>query len=221
MTGAGGTWTVHRYGETAYLVDLPDVDAVRSLHRALVADVPEAVLDVVPAARTVLVTFARPRDAAAVHAWLLAAPRRSREPRAGSSDVPAASPGPPLEIPVVYDGADIADVAAWAGVSPEEVVARHTDRVYEAAFGGFAPGFTYLVGVDPVIAAPRLPTPRTHVPAGAVALAGELTAVYPAPSPGGWRLLGTTTRRMFDVDRDPPALVAPGARVRFRAVRGA
>lgn len=212
--------TVHRYGETAYLVDLPGLDAVRSLHRALVADVPEAVLDVVPAARTVLVTFARRSDAAVVHAWLLSALRSSEEADGATAGERAVAPAPPLEVPVVYDGADLADVAAWAGVSTDEVVARHTGRLYEAAFGGFAPGFTYLVGVDPVIAAPRLPTPRTHVPAGSVALAGDLTAVYPAASPGGWRLLGSTGARMFDVDREPPALVAPGARVRFHAARG-
>jgi KipI family sensor histidine kinase inhibitor len=216
---------VRPYGGTGFLVDLPGLDAVRALHRELVADAPGPVVDVVPAARTVLVTFERPREAAVVRAWLDAAIRRSGEAVAVPDAVPDDAPAPALdvpqvEIPVVYDGADLADVAAWARVSPEEVVARHAGRVYEAAFGGFAPGFTYLVGVDPVIAAPRLPTPRTQVPAGAVALAGDLTAVYPAESPGGWRLLGRTDRRMFDVDRDPPALVAPGAHVRFRPVRG-
>jgi KipI family sensor histidine kinase inhibitor len=214
--------TVHRYGETAFLVDLPGLDHVRALHRLLSADRCDAAVDVVPAARTLLATFADRRDAAVVHTWLATALRRVGEPATPSSVAAGAGPpGPALEIPVVYDGADLADVAAWAGVSEEEVVARHTGRAYEAAFGGFAPGFAYLVGVDPVIAAPRLDTPRTHVPAGAVALAGELTAVYPGPSPGGWRLLGTTHLRVFDVDRDPPALVAPGAVVRFRATRGA
>lgn len=200
---------MHRFGETALLVDLPDLAAVRSLHRALATDAPAGVVDVVPAARTVLVRCAAPADVADVRAWVEGALLR-----APSDDGPPLT-GAVVEIPVHYDGPDLEDVAGWAGVSVEEVVARHSGREYEAAFGGFAPGFTYLVGVDPVIAAPRLPTPRTRVPAGSVALAGELTAVYPGESPGGWRLLGRTDARMFDVDRHPPALVAPGARVRF------
>jgi len=203
------TGTVHGFGETALLVDLPDLAAVRSLRRALAADVPPGVVDVVPAARTVLVRCAAPGDVAGARAWVQEALLR-----ASSDDAPLPA-GPAVEIPVRYDGPDLDDVARWAGVSVQEVVARHSGREYEAAFGGFAPGFTYLAGVDPVIAAPRLATPRTRVPAGSVALAGELTAVYPAVSPGGWRLLGRTDATMFDVDRDPPALVAPGARVRF------
>ncbi|MCB7137988.1 urea amidolyase family protein [Cellulosimicrobium marinum] len=205
---------VHPYGEAAFLVDLPDLPAVHALHRALADHRPAGVLDVVPAARTVLVRFTGPDRARAVHDWRLAA-----ADRAATSATDPAGVATTLEIPTTYDGADLADVAAWAGVTVEEVVARHTARTYDAAFGGFAPGFTYLTGVDPVIAAPRLDSPRTSVPAGSVALAGELTAVYPAASPGGWRLLGRTAARMFDVDRDPPALVAPGTRVRFVPVR--
>jgi biotin-dependent carboxylase-like uncharacterized protein len=226
---------VRRYGETAFLVDLPDLAAVRALDRCLTSDRPGEVLDVVPAARTVLVTFRDPAGSPTVERWVREALVRTADrhaaPRAGAAGTDDAAPvaGSPgetpvagaavVELPVVYDGADLADVAAWAGVSEAEVVARHADREYEAAFGGFAPGFVYLVGVDPVIAAPRLVTPRPRVPAGAVALAGELTAVYPTSSPGGWRLLGTTGERMFDVDRVPPALVAPGARVRFLPTR--
>ncbi|WP_255318976.1 urea amidolyase family protein [Cellulosimicrobium cellulans] len=207
MTGAVGA--VHRFGETALLVDLPDLAAVRSLHRALTTEAPAGVVDVVPAARTVLVRCAAPTAVADAWAWV-----EDALLRAPSDDGPT-SAGSVVEILVHYDGPDLEDVARWAGVSAEEVVARHSGREYEAAFGGFAPGFTYLAGVDPLIAAPRLATPRTRVPAGSVALAGELTAVYPGESPGGWRLLGLTSTRMFDVDRDPPALVAPGARVRF------
>lgn len=207
MTRPAGV--VHGYGEAALLVDVPDLAAVRALYRALVRDVPPGVVDVVPAARTVLVRCASPRDVPRARSWVRAA--LDREDTAGT----VAQEPELVQIPVVYDGQDLADVARWAGISVEEVVARHSGREYEAAFGGFAPGFTYLAGVDPVIAAPRLVTPRTRVPAGSVALAGELTAVYPGESPGGWRLLGTTRARMFDVDRDRPALVAPGARVRF------
>jgi KipI family sensor histidine kinase inhibitor len=212
VTGAAGT--VHRFGETALLVDLPDLAAVRSLHRALATDVPAGVVDVVPAARTVLVRCAAPADVAGARAWV-----EDALLRAPSDDGPAPA-GAVVKIRVHYDGPDLEDVARWAGVSVEEVVARHSGREYEAAFGGFAPGFTYLAGVDPVIGAPRLATPRTRVPAGSVALAGELTAVYPGESPGGWRLLGRTDAQMFDVERDPPALVAPGVRVRFVPVRG-
>lgn len=212
--GPDGEVTVHAFGEAALLVDLPDLAAVRALHRAL-GDAPPGVVDVVPAARTVLVRCAAPADVPAARAWLRAAARRA------STTGPTTHVGELVEIPVRYDGPDLDDVARWAGLSVEEVVARHHGREYEAAFGGFAPGFTYLSGVDPAIAAPRLATPRTRVPAGSVALAGGLTAVYPGESPGGWRLLGSTDARMFDVDRDPPALVAPGARVRFVPVRAA
>ncbi|WP_435736538.1 urea amidolyase family protein [Cellulosimicrobium sp. PMB13] len=217
MTPSGD---VRRYGETAFLVDLPDLAAVRALDRCLASERPGEVLDVVPAARTVLVTFQDAARSATVERWV----REALERVAGSHAAPqtegaGAEGAAVVELPVVYDGADLADVAAWAGISEAEVVARHSGRAYEAAFGGFAPGFVYLVGVDPVIAAPRLATPRPHVPAGAVAVAGELTAVYPTSSPGGWRLLGTTAERMFDVERDPPALVAPGARVRFLPAR--
>jgi len=210
VTRADGA--VSRFGETALLVDLPDLAAVRAVHRALLADVPPGVVDVVPAARTVLVRCAAPGDVRRALAWARDAVRR-----AGDDDAPPA--GTLVEIPVRYDGQDLDDVARWAGTSTEEVVARHAGREYEAAFGGFAPGFVYLSGVDPRIAAPRLETPRTRVPGGSVALAGDLTAVYPRESPGGWRLLGRTGAPMFDVDRDPPALVAPGARVRFVPVR--
>ncbi|MHA7618439.1 5-oxoprolinase subunit B/C family protein [Cellulosimicrobium cellulans] len=212
--GLDGEVAVHAFGEAALLVDLPDLAAVRALHRAL-GDAPSGVVDVVPAARTVLVRCATPADVPAARSWLRAAARRA------STTGPSTRAGELVEIPVRYDGPDLDDVARWAGLSVEEVVARHHGREYEAAFGGFAPGFTYLSGVDPAIAAPRLATPRTRVPAGSVALAGVLTAVYPGESPGGWRLLGSTDARMFDVDRDPPALVAPGARVRFVPVRAA
>ncbi|SDF63320.1 sensor histidine kinase inhibitor, KipI family [Cellulosimicrobium cellulans] len=214
IDGIDGGVTVHAYGEAALLADLPDLAAVRALHQAL-GDAPPGVVDVVPAARTVLVRCATPADVPAAWAWLRAATRRA------STTGTTARAGEVVEIPVRYDGPDLDDVARWAGLSVEEVVARHHGREYEAAFGGFAPGFTYLSGVDPAIAAPRLATPRTRVPAGSVALAGGLTAVYPGESPGGWRLLGRTDARMFDVDRDPPALVAPGARVRFVPVRAA
>jgi KipI family sensor histidine kinase inhibitor len=125
---------------------------------------------------------------------------------------------PAAEIPVVYDGADLAEVAEETGLSPEEVVARHAGREYLVGWLGFSPGFGYLTGLDPALHVARRATPRTSVPAGSVAIAGPLAAVYPSASPGGWRLLGRTSVRLWDERREPPAALAPGQRVRFRPV---
>jgi KipI family sensor histidine kinase inhibitor len=116
---------------------------------------------------------------------------------------------------VVYDGPDLADVASHTGLSEEAIVSAHTGTPWTVAFGGFAPGFAYLVGGDERLAVPRRDSPRTSVPAGSVGLAGEYSGVYPRSSPGGWQLIGRTDTVMFDVDRDPPALLAPGSLVRF------
>ena len=123
--------------------------------------------------------------------------------------------GPLVEIPVVYDGADLAEVAEATGLSIEQVVDTHSSIVYSAAFLGFTPGWAYLVGLPPSLQLPRRKTPRTAVPAGSVAIANEFTGVYPTLSPGGWHLLGHTDVQMFDVDREKPALVLAGDRVRF------
>jgi KipI family sensor histidine kinase inhibitor len=166
------------------------------------------VLDVVPGASTVLVVTEPGRlDLDELAARVLALP------------LPAASPAASAltEIPVVYDGPDLAEVARLTGLSADEVVARHLAREYTVAWLGFSPGFGYLTGLDPVLAAvPRLAEPRLRVPAGTVAIAGGLAAVYPSASPGGWRLLGSTSAVLWDPDRDPPAVFAPGMKVRFR-----
>jgi KipI family sensor histidine kinase inhibitor len=125
-----------------------------------------------------------------------------------------------VEIPVVYDGPDLDEVARLTGLAEDEVVAAHTGTPWRIAFGGFAPGFAYLVDGDPRLHVPRRAEPRTSVPAGAVGLAGEFSGVYPRPSPGGWQLLGRTDAPLWDVDRDPPALLQPGGWVRFVAVEG-
>ena len=109
-------------------------------------------------------------------------------------------------------------MAALTGLSQAEVIARHQAAEYRVGWLGFAPGFGYITGLDPALAVPRLDSPRLSVPAGSVAIAGGLAAVYPAASPGGWRLLGRTAAVMWDPGRDPPALLAPGQRVRFRGV---
>jgi len=168
------------------------------------------VRDVVPGASTVLVITEPGRlDLGALAARVLALP------------LPEAGPGAAAraEIPVVYDGPDLAEVARLTGLPAGEVVARHAAGDYTVGWLGFSPGFGYLTGLDPVLATvPRLAEPRLRVPAGAVAIAGGLTAVYSSTSPGGWRLLGRTSAVLWDPRRDPPALLAPGMRVRFRAV---
>ncbi|MDA0632468.1 allophanate hydrolase subunit 1 [Nonomuraea sp. MCN248] len=120
-----------------------------------------------------------------------------------------------VTVPVTYDGADLESVAEAAGISVDEVVARHTGRELVVGWLGFAPGFAYLIGLDPVLHMPRLATPRTSVPAGSVAIAGPYSAVYPTASPGGWRLLGRTDARVWDVSAEPPTPFRPGTRVRF------
>jgi KipI family sensor histidine kinase inhibitor len=165
-------------------------------------------VDIVPAARTVLI------DGVPAPAALAA------ELEAEASPEPlAAEQGPLVRIPTVYDGLDLADVAERWNTSPDGVVARHSSIEFRVAFCGFAPGFAYLTGLPPELRVPRLPEPRVSVPAGSVALADEYTAVYPAASPGGWRLLGHTDSVMFDLAADPPTTLRPGARVRFEPCR--
>ena len=165
------------------------------------------VVDVVPAAETVLVTVAEGAGVERLRPALLAL---AVPPGAGT-----AAQGSVVEIPVRYDGPDLDDVARRTGLSAAEVVAAHTGTDWRVGFGGFAPGFAYLVGGDERLRVPRRDEPRTSVPAGSVALAGEFSAVYPRASPGGWQLIGQTDLVLWDVDRDPPALLTPGAAVRF------
>jgi len=137
--------------------------------------------------------------------------------------VAARTPQPPAPAPQVdavvitvdYDGPDLADVAALTGLSEDEVVTAHTGIAWTVGFGGFAPGFAYLTNGDPRLRVPRRATPRADVPAGAVGLAGVFSGVYPRSSPGGWQLIGRTDVDLFDVERDPPALLQPGMQVRF------
>lgn len=120
-----------------------------------------------------------------------------------------------IEIPVHYDGPDLANVASLVGLSSDDVVRRHTGSPWTVGFSGFAPGFAYLIGGDETLRVPRLPRPRTKVPSGSVGLAGEFSGVYPRESPGGWQLIGRTTRALFDIHADPPALLQPGDHVQF------
>lgn len=191
-------------GDRAVLVEVADPTQALALYASLRADPLPGVVDVVPAARTVLVTFTEPTATAVARSLT---DRRLVETRPPATRT--------VEIPVVYDGPDLAEVADLAGVDPAEVVRRHAGAAYEVGFVGFAPGFAYLTGLDPALHVPRRGTPRTRVPAGAVAVAGPYTAVYPAPSPGGWRLIGHTDLALWDLAADPPALLGPGDRVRF------
>jgi KipI family sensor histidine kinase inhibitor len=163
-------------------------------------------VDLVPAARTVLVMF----DPTTTTVERVVADVSGRQIGAVAERA-----GPLVEVPVVYDGEDLAEVAALSGLSEEEVVARHQRPEYRVAFCGFAPGFAYIVGGDPALQVPRRRSPRTAVPAGSVALADEFTGLYPRQMPGGWQLIGHTDAVLWDLSRDPPALLPPGTRVRF------
>jgi KipI family sensor histidine kinase inhibitor len=125
-----------------------------------------------------------------------------------------------IEIPVRYDGPDLAEVAEWTGLTQDELIEKHCSRTYRAYMTGFAPGFTYLGDLDEALVLPRRTSPRVRVPAGSVAIAGAQTAVYPLVTPGGWHLIGTTSMAMFDPARDPPARVRAGDSVRFVRVDG-
>jgi KipI family sensor histidine kinase inhibitor len=131
---------------------------------------------------------------------------------------PAAPTGRLHRIPVVYDGPDLEEAAAALGMSPRELVRRHSERTYRTFMIGFVPGWAYLGPLPPELRLPRRRVPRTRVPAGSVAIAGEQTGVYPLPTPGGWHLLGRTDVRMFLPDSDPPSLLRPGDRVKFTAL---
>lgn len=196
-------------GDRGLLLECEDA-ASAAAAAAVVRGLP-GVVEVVPAARTVLVLAASVRRLAALRGELEDLP----EPGRGDSRA-----GPEVVVDVVYDGADLPALADGLGMSVEGLVARHTAEAWTSAFIGFAPGFAYLEGSGALPEVPRRSEPRTSVPAGAVALAGPWSAVYPTASPGGWQLVGRTDRAVWDPARTPPALLLPGTRVRFRAVRG-
>jgi KipI family sensor histidine kinase inhibitor len=196
------------YGDRALLVEVADLAEVAAVRRALARSPLPGQLDLVPAARTVLVVLDRPPaefDVAALR-------RLSLEPPPPDDDVPA------VDLPVVFDGPDLTDVAELTGRSVPDLIDALTAAELTVAFGGFAPGFGYLTGLPEDLHVPRRGTPRTKVPAGAIGLAGPFAGAYPQASPGGWQLVGRTEAVLFDVDRDPPALLRPGTRVRFRRV---
>jgi inhibitor of KinA len=206
--------------EDAWLLrfgDAIDVDVNARVHAAAAALQAQLVgVECVPAYASVLVRFDPMR-------WLedgRFSGRRLRDAidaalqHASSSETTSRE----ITIPVWYGGEDLHEVAAHVQLSPEEVIARHTRVAYRVAMLGFAPGFPYLLGLDPALAMPRRSTPRTCVPAGSVAIGGQQTGIYPQALPGGWQLIGRTPLRMFDPAADAPSLLSPGDRVRFEAI---
>lgn len=202
---------VHPVGTRALLVDLPGLDTVTAWHGALSAAPLPGQTGVVAAACTVLLQFST-----SAHTRTTVEALRGFRPAAAAASTPKE-----VTVDVVYDGEDLADLADTLGMSGQALVDWHTSTTWVAAFGGFAPGFTYCAPQDAsgALSVPRRDSPRTAIPAGAVGLAGGFSAVYPRTSPGGWQLIGTTAERFWDADAEPPALLAPGDVVRYRAVR--
>lgn len=203
--------TTHRCGDTGLLVELEDNGSVHALAAAVRAAGIEGVTDLVPALRTLLLVL----DPEQTGPDAIEARLRDLE----VAPLPA-SDRRTIEIPVIYDGEDLPFVAAHCDLDERDVVRAHTGTPWRVAFCGFAPGFAYLVGGDPRLRVPRRGESRVAVPAGAVGLAGEFSAVYPRRSPGGWQLLGHTTESMWDTAADPPARLVPGYEVRFRETAG-
>jgi KipI family sensor histidine kinase inhibitor len=201
-------------GSAGLLLECDDLAEVLGWYGVLQEDPPEGVVDLVPAARTLLLVL----DPGATTPARVRAHVEDLEPGEGRTAGDTAESV--LEVPVVYDGEDLDDVAAILGCDRDEVVRRHTSGVWTVAFCGFAPGFGYLTAHAEEWSVPRRESPRTKVPPGSVALAGEFSAVYPRETPGGWQLIGRTELAVFDLDRDPPALLTPETRVRFVEFRG-
>lgn len=196
-------------------------DAVHACAARLRATAPAWVEDIVPAYASLALLIDPERCADEIvqrelQHWL-------RDTLDAPGDAIATGNGRLLEIPVRYGGADGPDldaVARASGLDPAQVIALHCAVDYRVGLLGFAPGFPYLIGLDPALATPRRASPRTRVPAGSVGIGGAQTGVYPQAGPGGWQLIGRTELRLFDPARDPPSLLAPGDRVRFVASAG-
>jgi len=204
--------TVLDYGDHALMVQCGSTAEVLAWAAALRGAALPGVVDIVPAARTVLVKLDGPRYQGVTR-------QRLRTLAVAADSVPAAPADRSADvvIDVVYDGPDLAEVASHTGLTTAQVIEAHTAILWRVGFSGFAPGFAYLVDGDPRLRVPRRSDPRTSVPAGSVALAGEFSAVYPRQSPGGWQLIGHTDAVLWDIDRPNPALLTQGMWVQFRA----
>ena len=211
------------YGDRALLVEVDSLAAVLALYPALDAARVRGIGELVPSARTVLVTVDPARlSLGAAERWIRGVDAALPGPSSGavSGSATSSTSGPLVTIPVRYTGEDLAEVAALTHTSVGDVIRRHTGTDWRVAFIGFSPGFAYLAdaAADAPLdtrSIPRRTTSRPRVPAGAVGLAGEFTGIYPRESPGGWQLIGHTDVVLWDVNRPSPALLAPGTRVRF------
>ncbi|MDV8147798.1 5-oxoprolinase/urea amidolyase family protein [Arthrobacter sp. B10-11] len=201
--------SVRPVGTRAVLAELTGTQDVLALQTLLLESPLPGQTDVLAAAETVMVRADSPAAARRMAALLLEL----------DLTAPATRDGGLVYIDTVYDGEDLAEVGRLTGLGIDGVIEAHSRQVWTVAFAGFAPGFGYMVGENKVLEVPRRSSPRTAVPAGSVALAGNYSAVYPRRSPGGWQLIGRTGARMWDLSRAEPALASPGHRVQFRAVR--
>jgi KipI family sensor histidine kinase inhibitor len=203
--------TVLDYGDRALMVQCGSTAEVLAWAAALRGAALPGVVDIVPAARTVLVKLDDPRYQGVIR-------QRLRKMRVAPDETAPADPSADVVIDVVYDGPDLGEVAGHTGLATAQVVDAHTATLWRVGFSGFAPGFAYLVDGDPRLRVPRRSGPRTSVPAGSVALAGEFSAIYPRQSLSDWRIIGHTDAVLWDIERPNPALLTQGMWVRFRAV---
>jgi len=203
--------TVLDYGDQALMVQCGSTAEVLAWAAALGAAAWTGVVDIVPAARTVLVKLDAPRYQGVIRQHL-------RKMRVTVDEAAAADRSANVVIDVVYDGPDLDEVAGHTGLTTAQVINAHIATPWRVGFAGSVPGFAYLVGGDPRLRVPRRSDPRTSVPAGSVALAGEFSAIYPRRSPGGWQLIGHTDAVLWDIERPNPALLTQGIWVQFRAV---
>lgn len=221
---AGAGWSAEPVGERMLLLRLgAHIDPTLNVRvHALAAALREAgldgVIDLVPAYASLAVHY----DPLAWDDGREAPWRRLERALRVCAAAPASAPTSRcIEIPVRYggeDGPDLEHVAGHAGFEAGEVIRRHAGATYRVAMLGFAPGFPYLLGLDPLLQLPRRAEPRLRVPAGSVAIGGAQTGIYPRELPGGWHLVGRTPLSLFDPVREPPCLLAPGDEVRFRAL---
>jgi KipI family sensor histidine kinase inhibitor len=200
------------YGDHALLLECESTAEVLAWTAALRDADLLGVTDIVPASRTVMIKVDGAR-------YLPVTRQRIDKLRVVPEDDIVAPGTADIVIDVVYDGADLDEVGRITGLGAPGVVAAHTGSPWRVAFGGSVPGFAYLVGGDSHLEVPPREEPRTRVPAGSVALAGEFSGVYPRESPGSWQLIGRTDARLWNIDRDGPALLAPGMTVQFRDAR--
>jgi KipI family sensor histidine kinase inhibitor len=190
------------YGSAAVLLECADLDEAIGLLVAVRRH--PKIIEAIPGARTLLLRLREP---------LTEADRRRLLTLPASP--PARLAAAPMVIEVDYSGPDIDSVARQLGCTANDVIRLHTGQLWTVGFCGFAPGFAYLRGEHDRLRVPRLDSPRTSVPAGAVGLADQWSGIYPRSGPGGWQLIGRTAATLWDLDHDPPALLRPGGLVRF------